>query len=121
MDFGPVYSASPAYPRKVATMLPDLKTLYRTGGSHGQGYDLSVAYEHPRTFGKLLITVHHDTSYPRQSFAKVAVWRDGAWSEVASRHFTEWASKKGPGFEFYTEGTRSAHDWLLQAALAVLA
>lgn len=67
------------------------------------------------------IQVHHDRSYPQQSWAKVSVWHAAslAWNVVATYHWAQWARDTTPE-SGATVGIWEAEAELLGRALAVL-
>jgi hypothetical protein len=64
---------------------------------HRQGIDVSAAeimrQQHVSGQIKIRYTIHHDTSYPEQSYAKSEVWSasDMSWHLAETEHSYSWA------------------------------
>lgn len=83
----------------------------------GQSTDLDELYQYG--IFKLRVQIHHDRSYASQSWCKVSVWKDLAWSEIATYARGYWASETAGG-EDGTEGIIIARQGLLNQAKLVL-
>jgi hypothetical protein len=108
---------------KTTDTAPKSTTIHRSAFSGGQSKD----FTHTQSVGghKLLVKIHHDTSYQNQSRASVDVWTPAGWTQVVQLHSSEVATTETP----YVSGGSKAipvtafaavEKILVTAALAVL-
>jgi hypothetical protein len=74
---------------------PKPTTIHRSAFAGGQNKDYSHTLR-LQTGPVLRVTVHHDTSYPFQSHAKVEVWGRDGWTIVHSLHSYEVTTGETP-------------------------
>ncbi|MCI0545144.1 MAG: hypothetical protein L0Z49_11980 [Actinobacteria bacterium] len=94
--------------------------LSPTINGRGRTHSTDLDYLYQYGIFKVRVEVHHDRTYAQQSWAKVSVWRDRAWSTMATYHYSLWAREIICNHEWGTEGICLAHDALLNQARLVL-